>query len=115
MAKRKNESQSSMVNNHWSPATCATDLSKLTSFVMASWCLKAVFIRAKATVLVLPVFGIDRVTTVWDSWCDDDSRPIDTSPADSKKSHVFARARDADQPGVDIVPALLFCLAYCGH
>jgi len=54
-------------------------------------------------------------TRVWDSWCNDDSRPIDTSPADSKKSHVFARARDADQPGVDILPALLFCLAYCGH
>ncbi len=64
MAKRKNESQSSMVNNHWSPATCATDLSKLTSSVMASWCLKAVFIRAKATVLVLPVFGIAGVTTI---------------------------------------------------
>ena len=89
MAKRKNESQSSVVNNHWSPATCATDLSKLTSFVMASWCLKAVFIRAKATVLVLPVFGIDRVTTVWDSWCNDDSRPIDTSPADRKKVTSF--------------------------
>ena len=70
-------------------------------------------ISASGRLLVLAVFGIVLVATVWDRWCNDDSRPIDTSPADLKKSHVSPRARDADQLGVHILPALQFCLAYC--
>jgi hypothetical protein len=70
-------------------------------------------ISASGRLLVLAVFGIVLVATVWDHWCNDDSRPIDTSPADLKKSHVSPRARDADQPGVHILRALQFCLAYC--